>query len=226
MLAYQKTIIVISQAMKRTGIIFARIENFKKFKFPLFIKDILKETGFNTAAALKTIKESSIGKLERFVSNRLDLLRKTDYVNATGNLKQSPFRFLLGHEALILNLPNEVEDYLREKGKKKDIPAIEDLKLSFNERIKKFADKNKLTISTDKIIITHSNKQVKCFIKCPFCESKLSCTFDSSWKLSNYKKHILRCAKKIDRQPNPRPNLFIQRAEPNAALRALKNALP
>lgn len=212
--------------MSRRGIIFGRIERFKKVKFPAFLKHILIESAFDSAAALKTIKKPTIGDIEQFVSKRLILLKKTVYIDETGNLKKNPFKFLPGHEALILNLPNDVDDYLREKNKEKGIPAIGDLKLSLVERINIFANQNKLKIATDRIIITHSNKQVKCFLKCPYCGVQLSLPFDSSWKLSNYKKHILCCVKKIVQPPNLRIERASKRAEPGAVLRTLQNVVP
>lgn len=176
--------------MKRRGIIFARIEKSKNFKFPAFLKNILIES-----------KKETIVDIQRFVSRRLDLLKNTEYIDKNGNLKTNSFEFLPGHEALILNLPSDIDDILREQNKAKDLPSIEVLKSSFVERINDFAQKNNLNINTDNFKITHSNKQVKSLLKCTFCDTKLSITFQSSWKISNFKKHILACVKK-----NPEKN--------------------
>lgn len=146
--------------MKRIGLVFARIENFKKIKYPVFLKNILIETAFDTAAALKAIKQSTIENIEQFVSNRLDLLANTNYIDETGNLRKTPFKFLPGHEALILSLPNYVDDYLCKK--KKDIPAIEHLKLSLMEKIKEFAIKkigNKYRECARISVCIYTNKQ-------------------------------------------------------------------
>lgn len=209
--------------MKRKGIIFARIENLKKFKFPVFIKNILIASAFDTAAALKTIKKESIADIEQFVSNRLDLLTKTEYIDQTGNLKTDSFKFLPGHEALILNLPKDTDDYLQEQNKVKELPSIDNLKLSLVERINNFAQKNNLKIATDKTVITHSKNQVKCALKCSICSRNFSISFlQSSWKLSNFQKHILLCAEK-----NKRPqNILIQRATPTVTLLSFQNAVP
>lgn len=164
--------------MKRRGIIFARIENLKNFKFPIFLKNILIESAFDSAAALKTIKKESIAEIEQFVSTRLDLLKKTEYIDESGKLKSSPFKFLPGHAALISNLPDDTEDLLRAKNKEKDIPSIEILKSTFAEKIKQFEQKNKIRVPTDRTIITLSNNQAKCFLKCPYCDKKIRLLFD------------------------------------------------
>lgn len=112
-------------------------------------------------------------------------MQNTEYVDKSGNLKTNPFVFLPGHEALILNLPKDIDDFLCETNKVKSIPSIDDLKSSIKEKINNFAHQNNLKISTVKTIITHANKKVKCFLKCSFCDTKLSIRFESSWKLSN-----------------------------------------
>lgn len=218
--------------MKRKGIIFAQLQFFKKSKYPDFLKKILIETAFDTAAALRTIKKSIIEEIEIFVNQRTDLsdlLKDTSYIDETGNLKKTPFKFMLGHESLLLRLPNDVEEYLSKKEvRKSEIPAIEDIKLLLIEKINNFArDKNiELTLSSEDISkFTKSNNCVKCEANCPFCSRKICCSFYSSWKLSNYNKHIISCAKKAAR-PNSRPNPQIERATPAVVLQELQNALP
>lgn len=211
--------------MKRKGIIFSRLQIFKKSKYPDFLKNILIETAFDTAAALRTIKKSTIDEIEKFVSERTDLLRDTSYIDETGNLKKTPFKFMLGHESLLLRLPNDVEEYLStEKVPKKEILAIDDLKLLLIEKICKFSrNKNiQFTLSAEDLSkFSQINNCFKCEVNCPFCSSKIGCTFNSSWKLSNYYKHIVACVQKA-----ARPNLQIERASPAAVLQELQNVLP
>lgn len=52
-------VISFSTAMKRRGLILARIETLKKVKFPTFIKKNLIESAFDSAA-LKTIRKETV----------------------------------------------------------------------------------------------------------------------------------------------------------------------
>lgn len=209
--------------MERSGLIFTRIEKVKKIKFPNFIKKFLFDSGFDSAAALKTIEKSTIDNLEEFVKNRLDLLKNSDYVNETEDLKKNPFKFLPGHRALILCLPKDIDHYLSEKEKEKEkakiIRTIEVLKSLLVKKLSDFATQNSLQSHAQSVsAITQSNNKVKSFVTCPLCSAKICCTFNSSWKLSNYQKHIKSCVKK-------QPNRPIQRVEPASVLREVQNAL-
>lgn len=219
--------VILSAVMKREGLIFSQLQNFKKVKYPGFIRNILIATGFDTAAALRCIKKSTIEEIERFVNNKTDfsdLLKDSSYIDERGNLKKTPFKFMLGHEILILNLPEDVKEYKLRKVQKSEILKIEELKLSFIERTKKFAQKKNITLTINSEDLTKfekSNTGIKCEAKCPFCAVKTICTYDSSWKLSNYNKHIISCARK-----NARVSSQIKRSEPTAVLKELQNQLP
>lgn len=152
-------------------------------------------------------------------------LKDSNYLDENGNLKQNPFKFMLGHESLILNLPVDVEEYLSEKKtQKKEIPKIEDLKQSFIERVNNFSNGKKIELNLNCVNLSKfiQNKNcVKCEAKCPLCSVKITCTFDSSWKISNYTNHIVLCAQKTVRLVPP-----IERANPSAVLLELHTVLP
>lgn len=210
--------------MKRKAIIFSQLQSFKKSKYPEFLKNILIETAFDTAAALRTINQSTIEEIEKLVNQRTNLLKDTSYIDETGNLKKTPFKFMLGHESLLLRLPNDVDAYLSQKTKPIcEVPAIDDLKVSFVERIKKFAEKKNIALTLSSVNLsefTHKENIVKCVANCPFCLTKICCSYKSNWKICNYNKHISSCAEKAAR-PNPQ----IERATPAVVLQELQNAL-
>lgn len=210
--------------VKRKGIIFSHLQNFKKFKYPEFIKKILIEAAFDSPATLRTIEKSVVEKIETFVNNKTDLLKGTIYVDEAGNLKKTPFKFMPGHESLILGFPKDIDEYLSNKKlTKSEIPKIDDLKKLFIERVKTFAETKKLTFtlnSEDLSKFVRNNNRVKCEANCPFCQARTSCTFDSSWKITNYYKHIVSCAKKVTTTRS-----LIERASP-AVLSQLQNVLP
>lgn len=123
--------------------IFDQLEKLNKSKYPKFIKDILTEAAFDTPAALKAINENSIGQIETFVSNRLHLLENTEYVSSRGLLKESPFKFKLGHEALILNFPKEVKSLSENSVKNKKPASQEELEKKLAEKITNYINKKK-----------------------------------------------------------------------------------
>lgn len=101
--------------MKRAPVIFSRLEKHNKNRYPIFIKNILIEAGYDSAAALKTIEKNSIEQIEKIVNENTILLKDTQYVNDNGQLKIVPFKFKVGHEALILNIPKDLIEYLSKK---------------------------------------------------------------------------------------------------------------
>lgn len=65
--------------MKRAPIIFTRLEKKNKNRYPIFIKNILVEAGFDSAAALRTIDKSAIENIEKFVDENVTLVKETKY---------------------------------------------------------------------------------------------------------------------------------------------------
>lgn len=138
------------------GLIFTRLEKSNNSKYPKFLKNILIHTGFNSAAALRIIDKNSIESIETYINDNFDeskiLLEDTLYLDSNGNLNKTPFKFLLGHRSLILNLPKDLNEHFskklekasKKKTKKSVIPSAEELKKSFNSRVKSYTDKKKL----------------------------------------------------------------------------------
>lgn len=201
--------------MKRSRSIFTQLEKLNRSKYPKFIKTILIETAFNTPAALKAINEKSVEHIEKTVSNNLNLLNKTEYVNATGELKTKPFEFLIGHKALILNFPQEIKDLQSsneiEKKNKIENLSENDLKALLVLKIINYITNKKITTiktlnPTENLtqFITNFEKnpdRVRVLVKCPFCVKKIPCTFDTIWRISNFGTHILACSKKTVKRP-------------------------
>lgn len=207
--------------MKRRRQIFSLLEEFTKSKYPKFIKQILIENAFDSEAALKTIEKSSVDKIEKIINENTDLVKDTVYVNNDGSLKKSPFKFLLGHEALILNIPLDLEKYLQSKSKKKNTtPDIINLKVLLEKKIKKYIESKglDLTIQSDDFTsFSVSDNVVKCLARCPICSIKVPCAYDSSWKNSNYCKHIVHC---FDKKAKKKPDQNITAEIPREIQRA------
>lgn len=217
--------------MKRKGVIFSRLEKINKAKYPNFIKQILIENGFDTAAALRTLNKSVIENLEQIINEKTVYLKNKSYVDVDGQLKITPFKFKIGHETILLNLPKDLTDYLTQKNNTENEKiseiAIEDIKIAFVDKVVSFLSTKNISGSVSPEYLsafTKQNKKIKCLIKCLYCSSKLNCFFDSCWRLSNYYKHIVACSKATvlatviqpSIQPlttGPRTKLTIQRAE-------------
>lgn len=214
--------------MSRKGYIFTQIEKSNDCKYPSFIKKFLLQTAFDSTAALRTLDKNSIGQIEHFVNEHIECLKDTTYLDEIGRLKIKPFKYLPGHESLILNIPKNLDDHLAKKkeksARKSNEPAVEELRNSFAEQIKNYCDKKniKLALSFDDLSeISYTNNRVKCLAKCPFCSLKISCIYDSCWRASNYYKHIVGCARKSVSQA-PRE---IERADPKSVLSEVQNVL-
>lgn len=171
-------------------------------------------------------------QIENFVNKRTDLLIDSDYLDENGKLKASPFKFLLGHKSLILQLPVDVEEYLSlKKVKKSEIPAIKDLKDLLIQKINNFAETNKIEVrvkAEDFNNFTQNKNIIKCDAKCPFCLNKISCSYYSCWKLSNFNKHLLSCkqkATKLNQEPSLGSKAEIKRFTPAVVFKELHSAL-
>lgn len=182
--------------------IFAQLEKFNKVKYPQFIKRILIENGFETAAALKILNKSSVEHLERIVSENKDFfLKNTSYIDKDGQLKITPFKFKFGHETLLLNFPKDLSAYFEQKNNDKKLKIselnIEDIKISFVDKIVAYLSEKFIEGSVSPEYLSAFNKttrNVKCLAKCLYCASQITCIFDSSWRISNYLKHIVACS--------------------------------
>lgn len=182
--------------------VFKRIENFNGNKYPKYIKNILIHCGFENEISLGTINEESIEDIEKIINQNINLLRGTCYVNTNGTLISTPFRFLLGHRALILNIPKTIQDFTENKKKKKtgrdgdngEQLNIENLKESLLLRLENYKKKKNLKFSVTKehlIKCTLNGNRAKIYVKCVYCDINVPCTFDNAWSISNFTKHIV-----------------------------------
>lgn len=198
--------IIHQPVMKPSGVIFTRLEKSNNSKYPKFIKDILMRTAFDSAASLKTLNKSCIENIEKFVHENKELVKDTVYVDEEGNLKNIPFKFMIGHESLLLNIPKDLEVYLSKKNtveKKRETPAFDDLRSTFKNKLQKYLNKKHINLTFGEDLgedlakhFSKKNNRVKCIAQCPFCEARFPCVYDSCWRVSNYFKHIVPCLKK------------------------------
>lgn len=215
--------------MKRKGVIFAQLEKFNKVNYPQFIKLILIENGFDTAAALKLLNKRSVENLEIIVNKKKEFLKNTTYIDKDGQLKITPFKFKIGHETLLLNFPKDLSAYLEHKNNYKKLKIselnIDDINISFVDKVVSYLSEKNIEGSVSSEYLSAFNKttkNVKCLAKCLYCPSQITCTFDSSWRISNYLKHIVACSKTTVNE-SIEIQSKIQRAEQVSVLHEVQN---
>lgn len=215
--------------MKRKGQFFLHLEEFNGSKYPTFIKNILKESAFDTEAALKTLENSSVTKIEGIVNENIKLVKDTVYVDNNGDLKKSPFKFLPGHEALILNIPLDLKKYIESKlAKKKTRPDIKDLKVSLKDKIKKYFENKKINLTIQPDDLTNFSvidNRVRCLARCQICSIKVPCLYiNSSWKNSNYCKHIVDCFNKKAQKNSNQVGLEVSAVQTRVEIQRANNS--
>lgn len=80
---------------------------------PGCIEKILNDTGFDSEIALLELNEVNILNIEEFVQKNPVILKETIYEN------RIPFKFLPGHRALLLAIPNRLNNLKVPKKKNK-----------------------------------------------------------------------------------------------------------
>lgn len=190
--------------MKRGTQVFANLEEYNGSKYPKFIKDVLKATAFDTVAALRVLGKNSIEQIESAVNANKTLVKDTVYVDDQGNFKNSPFKFLPGHEALLLSISVDIQKFLQKKSaKKSEKPPIKDLKSQLMNKVNNYLKIRKIDLKIafgdltnfTSIVGSNGNSRITCMASCPNCSIKVKCVYYSSWKNSNYCVHLLQCVK-------------------------------
>lgn len=203
--------------MSRQSSIFKRLEKFTGGKYPIFIKDILESCGYDHESTLILLNENSIKEIESEVEGKKDLIKNTVYEH-----KDGPFSFLIGHKQLILNIPNILKKIseqkkLEKKSKKKEFSEasgeeLNELKAETVgnkavERINKYLESKNFSCSVNVAhikLITLAENGAKCMVKCIFCDSETTCTFQKHWNIANYIAHIRKHPQAI--LPDQRPH--------------------
>lgn len=181
---------------KKIGSIFSKLESFVGYKYPTFIKDILLNTGFDCEHALKTIDEKTIPTIEKKIElNHPHLLNGTIYESKLDS--HLPFEFLIGHRALILEIPSTLEKYLTRKIEKKvkNSKEIEPQNLRVLLTNKIINNLKKKNINCEFEIenigeFTQKENRFTCLVKCVFCSINTPCSFDKYWRIGNYSNHV------------------------------------
>lgn len=178
-------------------------------KFPECVKILLKKYGYDRLNSLSMIDEVRISEIETHLQENRDSWNdELNCCNSTHYGRVTIFRFLPGHRATILSIPDKIRqltglkrviavDRLQEEHKdRSDEEAVQSLVTN----IMKYAEKQGFPLNDELININNVqdfergdgmvNFVYKCRFICPFCDKKFSLKFQKFWQTSNITTHL------------------------------------
>lgn len=194
--------------------IFFEIEKHIGEPIPDFIKKILKACGYDHQIAFENFNREEIKEIEDFINEQFK--EKPEFLLGTVYEQSECFKFLPGHRAILLSLPEIVKKVKESKSQKKlnkktkvnllvgnngDL-ITEENSVSFDleilskkliEKLNKFLEKISLNTEFHPENISNAkieNNCVKCYVKCPSCLINTPCIYKTYWLVSNIEKHL------------------------------------
>lgn len=174
----------------------------------------MNSTGFDNEISLIDLCDESIKEIEEFVDKNKSIIQGTIYADIT------PFHFRPRHRVLLLNLPRRYREFKEEKNKshegalkrKKTVKSDNDLKTELLEKLKNYCKRKNYPkdFSEEHIVeFVKTGENVRCRVKCVFCDSSIVCNYISHWRASNYELHLFEHIK-AQTQPRTRPQQTLQ----------------
>lgn len=224
--------------------------NFQNFlgeqRIPLFLVELLKKTGYDSALSIQGLNEKNILELEKYLN--INLANFNNLFKNTAYESTETFNFLPGHQTLLSSLGGQVTIFLncgsfKRKTKltssldgelnpiQEEVDLLNDceqdkLKEVLLSKVSKFNLKNKITnenlnilnISTPLDAIINSSGKIvyKAYFTCHLCKVRIPCIYNSYWQISNLEKHI----KSHNKDPNP----FLEPNKENAPENQAENS--
>lgn len=72
---------------------------------------------------------------------------------------------------------------------------------------------------------TANSNRITCLAKCPNCSIKIKCAYYSTWKNSNFCKHLVACVKKnVGKSPDQTNKIEIERAKNSDSINSIVSA--
>lgn len=174
----------------------------KDNSFPPDLQKILIDCGFDSESSIYGINSDVIKDTEAFLSEHKEILHNTSYETILRN-ENSKFKFKPGHKSVLLLLPKSLRDYNNSTKKKRtnkkeedpeeDLSLDEQLKESLINKLVKFTAPRHFDVILDKSLIQDyrlESNQTKCRIRCPICQTPITCFHTTYWHASNFEKHI------------------------------------
>lgn len=182
------------------------------------IPEILTAMGFDTKTALKSMNIQCVNSIENFINQNRNhhqgILEGTKYENT------EIFKFLPGHCALILALPEYIQALSSVLGRKRkhsetidhpqsssvDHPSTlvvdgdkidDNIKTKIKEqlinKINNFSTKRNINVKIyDNHILNfrYENNSYKCLVQCTACAKSVPCKYIKHWVCGNFETHI------------------------------------
>lgn len=189
-----------------------KLEKVSKEKLPVCVKHLLVTAAYDTLGALKCIDESKITEIETYLSadrswvDELHCCRSEDYK------KQANFRFLPGHRAIILAIPDQLNKMneisvqskrgaaTQAKIRAKKEQTDDELRNKLIANLVAFMKQNECEVPDGTFTFNNirefrrgseeDNFICKCKFACPFCKVVQPLTFKTYWQSSNFTKHL------------------------------------
>lgn len=184
-------------------------------KIPIFLVELLKTTGYDSALSIQSLNEKSISELEKYIASQPHSfdLKNTAYESI------EIFKFLPGHIALFKSLSLQVDKFLsslnshnKTKNQSEILAPIPEeiellsqseekaLKEKLISKVTQYCIKNSVSIenlyianisNTLNPIIQNFGKIVyKTQFTCHLCKVETPCIYNKYWQISNLEKHI------------------------------------
>lgn len=185
-------------------------ELFHDIKIPKVIKRIFELCAIDKST-FDVINEKLLNDIEVIVNKNKTVLKDSVYE------KDKEFKFLFGHRVLLLSIPSRYKLFCDDKKEKKKLRKqrllqlkvgsdsnivslkLEKLRSSLLERLNSYAKTHSIDYNISENQIKKFNikgNEAYCVVQCSFCETKIPCTFNSSWSISNFTAHVRTCVEK------------------------------
>lgn len=152
-------------------------------------------TGYNINSNLANLNKEKIDEIEQYLNSNKNVIDNLDCCYSEVYKRMDIFRFLLGHKALILAIPDMV-------GVSKKEHSLSDQELKDDLIKKLIAATGKSGFCLPAGIISESNllqfhrtmnerdTVCKCIFSCPFCSKKYTIKYKTFWITVNAWKHL------------------------------------
>lgn len=164
-----------------------------KSDFPNCVKTLLFSAGYDRNSNLASLNAEKIEEIEKHLNLDKDIIENLDCCYSEEYKKLNEFRFLPGHKALILMIPDLI-------GVSKNVVTDHELKSSLIKKLMTACAKAgaKLpagTISEANLLEFHRTTKEKdtvcqCTFSCPFCSKTYTIKYKTFWMTNNAWKHL------------------------------------
>lgn len=197
------------QAKIRKESCWSKIEKFVGEKFPDCLKLLLSKAGYDRLNSLNKIDAARISEIEAHLDYNRDWINELKCCNSEYYKQLSSFRFLPGHKATILDIPDQIQQMCGAVGGLKSLTvghssknqrSNEEIIQGLVSNMLKYTEKINFPLTDDIISLNNVNDfergsefddfAYKCRFACPFCDRVFPLKYKTFWMSSNLTKHL------------------------------------